>query len=89
MYITVGPIHDKFNKACKTATTAIANYCGSITTIIIRQKKNPAYYNDNKDEKQFNIMLDFHLLPPFRDPSLPIAYLKSLQPPGRTNLVVS
>ena len=25
MYITVGPIHDKFNKACKTAT-AIADY---------------------------------------------------------------
>ena len=35
--ITVGPIHDKFNKACKTAT-AIANYCGSITTINTTEK---------------------------------------------------
>ena len=33
---------------------------------LIRQN-NPVYYNDNKDEKQFNIMLDFHSLPPFRD----------------------
>ena len=40
---------------------------------LIRQK-SPASYNDNKDEKQFNIMLDFSL-PPFRDPPLPIAYL--------------
>ena len=47
MYITVALIHDKFNKACKTAT-AIANYCGPVTTI--NTTKKTAYYNDNKDE---------------------------------------
>ena len=59
MYITVGRlIPDKFNKVCKTAT-AIANYYGSITTINTT-KKPSLLNNDNKDEKQFNIMLDLH-----------------------------
>ena len=49
MYIMVGPIHDKFNKACNRQLLRF-HY-----KQLIQQKKT-AYYNDNKDEKQFNIM---------------------------------
>ena len=49
MYITGGPINDKFNKACNRQLLRF-HYKQLI------QQKNPAYYNDNKDEKQFHIM---------------------------------
>ena len=50
MYIIVGPIHDKFNKACNRQLLRF-HYKQLI------QQKNPAYYNDNKTKSSLTSCL--------------------------------
>ena len=92
MYITVevGPIHDKFNKACKT-TTAIPSITAVPLQQLIRPKKTQPTTTTIKTKSSLTLcwISTRYLIPPFRDLSPPDRLPKSHQLPGRTNLVVS